>query len=200
MNKNRYTLAGWLSMSMAAILPLSIVLGIIESIIGKKVLGWDGPIFGFSDVLSLIFVALAVYTIYMFRKLLKERYEFHAANTILIVAIIWQALFAIVGFTLELSLFLLWPVAEIPALIVMLLFFITAMTTGGVIDILLASKLLQLKDKMSDLMKAFAWVTMISGVLQVTVILSPFALILVPVWCVMLGMIFLREKEEVEYL
>jgi hypothetical protein len=49
-------------------------------------------------------------------------------------------------------------------------------------------------------MKALAWLTMIAGILEVTVILAILALPLVPVSLIIYGLIFLRAREEVEFV
>jgi len=77
---------------------------------------------------------------------------------------------------------------------------VISMISIGIIDIVFAVKILRKKELFSDLMQAYAYITLISGASAVTVILTPLALILVPVSFVVLGMIFLREKEEVEFV
>lgn len=42
--------------------------------------------------------------------------------------------------------------------------------------------------------------TLIMGVLELTVVLSPLALVLMPVWCVTAAMVFFREKDEEQIL
>jgi len=74
------------------------------------------------------------------------------------------------------------------------------MVIAGVVDILIAVKILKVKDMFNDLVRAFGYVTMAAGILEATIILSPLALILAPVSCVILAMIFLREKENVEFV
>jgi hypothetical protein len=72
---------------------------------------------------------------------------------------------------------------------------------AGVVQILISVKLLIAKKSLNDFFKAFAYVTMATGILEVSVILAPLAvLVFLPVWCVMLGMIFLREKEEAQFV
>jgi hypothetical protein len=75
-----------------------------------------------------------------------------------------------------------------------------AMVTIGIVDIMIAMRLLRIKDALNDLLKAFAYITLIAGICEVSVIMSPLSLLLVPVNFVILGMIFLKEKEEVEFV
>jgi hypothetical protein len=70
----------------------------------------------------------------------------------------------------------------------------------GVIDILIAVKLLRVKERFTELIRVYAYITMIAGILEVSVLLSPLALILVPVSSILVGMIFLRDQEGVEFV
>jgi hypothetical protein len=73
------------------------------------------------------------------------------------------------------------------------------MITAGIIDILIAVKLLQIRQKLNEMIRAFTYITLVSGLAELSVVLSPLALLLLPVSCVILGIIFLR-KEEVEFV
>ena len=70
----------------------------------------------------------------------------------------------------------------------------------GIIDLLIGVRLLQAKQGFSELMRVFAIISLIAGVLEMSVILSPLALILVPVVYILLGLILLREKEEAGFV
>ena len=200
MSNNRYTLPGWLAISLAVLFPLNVVFGIVQSILGKKLLGIEGPMVGPSDLLSVLFTFLVIYVLYMFRRLLNEHYDFYSANIVIWAAIVWHVVFAIAGLVMKLLAVQLGPDFGMPTLIGFITLFVVAMTTGGLIDILLAVKLLRLKEKMNDPMKVFTYVTLAAGIVEVTVILSPLAMILFPIWCVTLGIVFLREKNTEQFL
>ena len=199
MDENRYALAGWIAITQAVIFPLAFVMSIAQGIIGISAFGYRGPTFGPSDLLFITFTAMGVYTLTMFRRLLNERYNFHDIDTLIIVAIWWGILFQLSSLALRGWIVVLWPVPETILTVVYLTFMAVAMLVAGIVDILIAVKLLKAKETLSDLLKALAYVTMAAGLLEVTVVLSPISLILVPVSCVILGLIFLR-KEEVEFV
>jgi uncharacterized membrane protein len=48
--------------------------------------------------------------------------------------------------------------------------------------------------------RAFAYVTMVAGICEVTVLLSLFSLILIPVSAVVLALIFFTDRQEVEFV
>jgi len=74
------------------------------------------------------------------------------------------------------------------------------MLAAGVIDLLIGIRLLQAKQQFSELIRVFAVLTLLSGIFEVSILLSPLALLLIPVHFVLLGLILLREREEAEFV
>lgn len=200
MTDHRYALAGWLAIAQAVLFPLAFGLSIVQGIIGLAVFRYRGPTFGPGDLLFIIFTAISVYTLLMFRRLLNERYNFHDLDLLIVIAIWWGILFEISSLGLRALLIAIWPVSELFLTIIYVLFMAVFMITAGIVDILIAVKLFKIKDSLNDLIRAFAYITMAAGILEATIFLSPLALILLPVSCVILGMIFLREKEDAEFV
>ena len=200
MEGNRYALAGWFAIANAIIFPLAFVTGIVQGIIGAAALGYKGPTVGPSDLLFILFTILAVYVVYMFRNLLNERYDYHGIDTLITVSIWWMIIFQVASIALKIAMIVAWPIPEIAVAAVGLTFMTASMITGGLIDILIAVKLFQVKDSLNGLLRAYTYIIMVSGALQASVILSPLALLLLPVSFVIIGMIFLKDKEEVEFV
>lgn len=199
MEENKYTLAGWLAITQAVIFPLAFVISIAQGLIGVSVFGYRGPMFGPSDLLFIIFTGVSVYTLTMFRKLLNERYNYHDVDLLILLAICWGIVYQISQLALRAWLVFIWPVSSTALSIIYLVFFATTMITAGIIDILIAVKLLQIRQKVNEMIRAFTYITLVSGLAELSVVLSPLALLLLPVSCVILGIIFLR-KEEVEFV
>jgi len=199
MDENRYSLAGWLAITQAVIFPLAFVISIAQGLIGVSVFGYRGPMFGPSDLLFIIFTGISVYTLTMFRKLLNERYNYHDVDLLILLAICWGIVYQISQLALRAWLVFMWPVSSTALSIIYLVFFATTIITAGVIDILIAVKLLQIRQKLNEMIRAFTYITLVSGLAEVSVVLAPLALLLLPVSCVILGIIFLR-KEEVEFV
>jgi len=200
MPENRYSLAGGLAIAQAVLFPLAFGISIVQGIIGKAAFRYHGPVIGPSDLLFIIFTGIGVYVLLMFRKLLNERYNYHGIDTLIIISIWWSILFQISSLGLKAYAILLGLEPRLSVALVYLAYITVAMLTIGVVDILIAVRLLKIKDKLNDLLRAFAYITIIGGILEASVVLSPLALILIPVTCVILGMIFLREKEEAEFV
>jgi hypothetical protein len=199
MEENRYQLAGWLAITQAILFPLAFVISIAQGLIGVAAFGYRGPVFGPADLLFVIFTGLSVYTLTMFRRLLNERFNYHGVNTLILLAICWGVVYQISSLALRIWVVMVWPVSEIVLNIIYITFFAVSMIAAGIIDILIAVKLLQVRQSMTELVRAFTYITLISGLAEISVVLSPVALLLVPVSCIILGVIFFK-KEEVEFV
>ena len=70
----------------------------------------------------------------------------------------------------------------------------------GIVDFMIASRMLRTIERFTPLIKWFAYLTMVAGVCEVTIVLIPLALLIVPVNCILLGLILLRANEEVEFV
>lgn len=196
---NRYLLAGWMSIIAAVLFPLQFIVGIVQGIIGARAFHIKGPIVGPADFLGLISTALAVYVIIMFRQLLHERFRYHGVDLLITISIWWLIGFQVLGLMLK-TMLLLTNLPELMQIVMMLGLFSVAMVTVGIVDIMIAVRLLKLREQMSDLLAAYVYLTLAAGILEVTILLSPLALILVPITSIILGVVFLREKEEAEFV
>jgi len=200
MEENKYKLAGWLAVVQAVLFPVAIVIGIIEVVAAAELFNIRRPFVGPADLLMIIFTAIAIYTILMFRKLLHERYQYHDLDLLILLSIWWAIVFQVVGLGLSLLTGIFWPVDKVLFAIIYLVFMTGAMVTIGIVDILIAVKLLKVKENFSEYIRGFAYVTMVAGICEVTVLLTPLALILVPVSAVILALIFFRDQQEVEFV
>lgn len=196
---NRYLLAGWMSIIAAVLFPLQFIVGIVQGIIGARAFHIKGPIVGPADFLGLISTALAVYVIIMFRQLLHERFRYHGVDLLITISIWWLIGFQVLGLMLK-TMLLLTNLPELMQIVMMLGLFSVAMVTVGIVDIMIAVRLLKLREQMSDLLSAYVILTLAAGILEVTIVLSPLALILLPITSIILGVVFLREKEEAEFV
>ena len=200
MESNKYAFVGWLAIVQAVMFPLIFILGIAERGIALGVFDIDKPFFGPSDVLMLVFTAIAIYTLLMFKRLLNEHYDYHDLDLLILISIGWTVMFQVVGLGLGFLMITLWPVDEVVFAIVYLVFFASAMVTIGIVDILIAVKLLKIKEHLSEYIRVFAFVTMAAGICEVSVLLAPLSLLLIPVTAIVLALIFFKDKHVVEYV
>lgn len=200
MNENRYNMAGWLAIAGAIIFPLSIGIGIIQDLIGAAAFGYQGPSFGPGDLLMIVFTGISIYVLVMFRRLLHDHYQFHELDLLITIAIIWSVIIQVASIAMGVISFILWPRSETIVIAMHIAFMILFMLTAGIIDIIFAIKLFKITDRASNLVKVLAYLTVIAGILEVTVILSPLALFLVPASFIVYGLIFLKANQEVEFV
>ncbi len=201
MSSNKYSTAGWLSIVQAILMPLAVVVGIIQGIIGIKVFGYEGPMYGPSDILGIIITVISIYILFMIKRFINEYYDYHEVNFLINLAIVWGVVFFIGGLALRGVEMVFWKYDKTITTILDLSFFAIAMITGGIIDILIGVKLLKIKEQMSDLLAVFAYLTLISGILEVSLILSPAVPFLIyPASMIVIGIAFLKNREQVEFV
>jgi len=200
MESNKYAVAGWLAIVQAVIFPLSIVVGILEQGLMGRFRDFNHFFFGPSDIMLIIFTVIAIYGLLMFKKLLNEYYDYHDLDLLIIISIWWAVMFEIVGLGLGLIAIVYWPINEIVIAVIYLIFFTAAMVTIGIVDILIAVKILKVKESFNEYIRAFGYISMAAGILEVTVLLSPLTLLLIPVTWIVLALIFFKGPQQVEYV
>ena len=137
----------------------------------------------------------------MFRRLLNERYNVHSLDILIIIAILLSIISLIFSLCVQSIPLVFAGITDKFFKTIYLAYTAILIIAAGVVQILISVKLLMAKKSLNDLFNAFAYVTLATGILEVSVVLAPVAvLVFIPVWCVMLGMIFLREKEEAEFV
>jgi hypothetical protein len=195
-----YTIAGYLSIALAFVLPLLFAFGLAETFIGKHMIEIGDPDIGPEDLATVLLAAAIVTVLLILRKLLNERYMFAGADRVIAAAVVWYIVITAGSFVMIFFADTTWPAPDTRSIVAIMVFFVLSMTSAGVIDIFLGLRLLQVRERKNELLKVFAYVTLVMGGLEVTVLLSPLALILMPVWCVTAAMLFLREKDEEQIL
>jgi len=84
--------------------------------------------------------------------------------------------------------------------IIYFIFMTAAMVTIGIVDILIAVKLFKIKENLGEYVRVFAYITIVAGICEVSVIFSPLSLLLIPVNGVVLALIFFKDKFTVEFV
>ena len=183
---DKYALAGWLAIASAIVVVPEIVAALIlerlsHAYPGAKIL---------VAALHVIGLLISVYVLYMFRSLLNERCNFHKADGLIAVLIGASLLFTLIGL---MGIIPDWE--DVISVVVLVLF-----VPFSVITAVFGYKLLKLGDDLFGLARPFAYTTMASGILGATVILMPIGLLAQLAALVIMGMIFLRAKEQAEFV
>ena len=187
---NYYALAGWLSIASAVLIIPEIGLTVFIGLLSPKLEIFLAP-------LRVVNVVMGIFVLYMFRKLLNVCFRFHRADTLIHVLITVNVVFFLIGL---IDIFAGLAGAgggfEIAFSIVSMVLFVAYC----IVNIIFGVTLLKLEDNMFRLLKPYAVMIILSGALGATVILIPFALLAAIAHMIILGMIFLRAREEVEFL
>lgn len=199
MNENRYLPAGILAIVQTVLFPLGFIVGIL---IGTVNFGRHADVvpFNISDLIFLVNTAISVYVLTMFRKFLNDRFEYSGIGILINITIVWVIVFEISGLAIR-EYFLMNPWFDDRIYAVTNGFYIAfSMVFIGVIDILIGIKLLKAKESLNDLLAVFAYISLIAGICEVTVILSFISLFMLPVSTALLAAILLRRKEELQFV
>jgi len=200
MEENKYATAGWLAIVQAVLFPMSFVISIVQTGIGAKMFDMHGGFVGPAELIMVVFTAIGVYTLLMFRRVLNERYENHDLDRLIIISIWWAVVFQVVSLGLKTLAMVFAPVDQLVMTLTGLVVMTAAMVTIGIVDIMIAVRLLRVKEALSASIRALAYVTMAAGICEVTVLFMPLALLLIPVSCVIMAIIFLHDRQEVEFV
>lgn len=200
MVSNKFSVAGWLAVVQALLFPLIYVVAFAEKGITNIVMHVDRPFYGPSDLMTMAYTVISVYALLMFKKLLNERFEYHDLDLLIYISIWWVIVFEITGLGLRFFAIALWDTNRILIGVVYLVFLTASMVTIGIVDILIAVKLLRIKEVFSEYIRAFAYISMATGICEVSVLLTPIALLLAPFTWIILALIFFRNTQDVQYV
>lgn len=195
-----FTLAGVMAIAQTILFPAAFIVGIILSPHAFLGRGHGIDPFNFSDVLFLANTGIGVYVMLMFRKLLNQRHDYSGIDILIYMSIIWLVVFQ-VGMLLVQGYFLSneWLDERIYAVVqgFFVAFFFVFI---GVVDILIGVRLLKARDQLNDILVVFAYVNLVAGICECTVILSFLALFIIPVNTAVLAAVFLRKRDDLKFV
>jgi len=200
MKDNPYQLAGIMAIMYAIIFPLAFVIGFLQQLIISVKLHSTMPNIGPADGLMIIGTIMMVYVMLRFKDMLNNHYSYKRIDRLIVISVWWMIVFQICAVAVKGLLLWMHPVDKFTVFYIKIPLMVIALLTIGIVDLMIAVRLLKDREQLSELMQVFAYMSLVAGISEVTVILSPIAIILVPVSSVVLGMIFLREKEEMEFV
>lgn len=181
MTKEKLNFTGWLSIANAIFAIPSVAMYLFLGTV-------EGPGAKLAQaILTLVSVGLLVYILTSLRKLLNSRFQFHNVD-LYISLLIWVniALSILSLLALESSIFE-W---------VMNIFSTMALIVQGIILIMFATRLLRLPENLYGLLKPYSYITIVSGIFAITIILFWAAMIAGAVADAILGIIFFRAAEQ----
>jgi hypothetical protein len=187
---DHYNLVGWLSIISGILLIPEIGLAVALGFVSFDIYAFVTPLHVFN-------LAIATFVLIMFRGLLNHQFNFHRADILITLLIIFNIISFIIGI-LELAIYTreLHLDAEPLLSIVDKVLYIPF----GLLTIMFGVVLLRLNDDLFGLLRPYVFATIGSGVCGATLILAPVGKLAAVAAYVTLGMIFLRAKREADFL
>jgi len=193
MNSRRYTFAGWLSIIIAVLFVPNIAINILIEALGKRY----PALYLIRVPMMLMVSAIGVYLAVIFRKMLNERFSFHGIDRLITLSIIGTLMLTGLHVT---NYFLQYGSHSSDPNWILVVFAILIVVLLGIVQIFIASKLLDLKEDLFGFRNTYAYTTFISGICTASIIFSPISLVLTVGLYIIEGMIFLRAAEDVQFV
>ena len=190
MDKNTYTLAGWLAIG-AAVLALPLMfLGIMVDVATRKGSELVPVFLLLFACVNVVHVTMLVYAFARLRHLLNERFGFHAVDTLIVAIIVINIAIVSVSIVSRIGLVGgLLPEALVPVALGVIVLLAVPLAILGIV---FAVKLLSLQDDLHGLLRPYAYTSIAASICFATIVLAPLGMIVAAVSTAILGAIFLR--------
>ena len=200
MQNKDHLLPGVAAIFVAVISPIYWI-GMSSSVGGYDILWQDMMSLGFSNILFASILLLTIYIYLNLKNILNEQLNFNHIDFLVLIMvainILWMS-----------TLFLDVAITVLPENIVTqnedtflnigLSMSIGAIVILGIIDLLIGILLLTKSTELPTLLKIFAIMSVIQGVIGITVIFAATLIFIFPITMIILAMFFLRKPESLE--
>lgn len=221
-NENRYRAAGWVSAVLAVALLVSAGGGAMVMLVGMRGAHASHALLGFGLpllVFNLLLFGLFTFVMLGLRRLLRERFDYRGADGLITVLIVLSLVYTTVGVGLGGGMAAMLGARGSTAIVmegvpstppplpligrglpvwtfmgmsvVNLLFSLAA----GVVLIVLGLRLRKVQEQPAAPLRYFSLLTLIMGVMAISIVAGPIAAMLVPVWLGLLALLFFRSEE-----
>jgi hypothetical protein len=200
MQNKDYLLPGVAAILLAVLNPIY-WLGMSQWVGDSYILGQDMMSLGFSDILFASILLLSIYIYLNLKNILNEQLNFNHIDLL-----VW--IYAAINILWMSTLFLDVAITVLPEnivtqnkdtfLIMGLSMSIGAIVILGIIDLLIGILLLTKSTELPTLLKIFAIMSVIQGVIGITVVFTATLIFIFPITMIILAMFFLRKPESIE--
>jgi hypothetical protein len=200
MQNKDYLLPGVAAILLAVLNPIY-WLGMSQWVGDSYILGQDMMSLGFSDILFASILLLSIYIYLNLKNILNEQLNFNHIDLL-----VW--IYAAINILWMSTLFLDVAINVLPENIVTqnkdtflnigLSMSIGAIVILGIIDLLIGILLLAKSTELPTLLKIFAIMSVIQGVIGITVVFAATLIFIFPITMIILAMFFLRKPESIE--
>lgn len=197
MEENKYKLAGWAAFGSAFTFLITTGILLYHDIRYTPAIegggGSDPTTVFLALAVNVISTGLAIYALLRFRRLLHERYDFHAVDNLILVLIVGGVIIGGIAYAGRLV------DKSLPFVFMIVL----AGIAMGAIGIIFALRLLKVPGNLNGYLKPLAYTQLIASICFALVFLAPIGLIMMVVFNVLLGVVFLSSDgslEEVDFV
>lgn len=200
MQNKDYLLPGIAAILLAVLNPIY-WLGMSQWVGDSYILGQDMMSLGFSDILFASILLLSIYIYLNLKNILNEQLNFNHIDLL-----VW--IYAAINILWMSTLLLDVAITVLPENIVTqnkdtflnigLSMSIGAIVILGIIDLLIGILLLAKSTELPTLLKIFAIMSVIQGVIGITVVFAATLIFIFPITMIILAMFFLRKPESIE--
>ena len=200
MQNKDYLLPGVAAIFVAVISPIYWI-GMSSSVGDYDILWQDMMSLGFSDILFASILLLTIYIYLNLKNILNEQLNFNHIDLLVLIMvainILWMSTLFIDIASAVLSENIVTQNKD-AFLMINLSVSIGAIVILGIIDLLIGILLLAKSTELPTLLKIFAIMSVIQGVLGITVVFAATLIFIFPVTMLILAMFFLRKPESLE--
>ena len=200
MQNKDYLLPGVAAIFVAVISPIY-WLGMSQWVGDSYVLGQDMMSLGFPDILFAAILLLTIYIYLNLKNILNEQLNFNHIDLLVLIMVAINILWMSTLFLDIASAVLSENIVtqnEGTFLNIGLSMGIGAIVILGIIDLLIGILLLAKSTELPTLLKIFAIMSVIQGVLGITVVFAATLIFIFPITMIILAMFFLRKPESLE--
>ena len=200
MSDENFQTAGWIAIIAGAIFPFAIIIDLMTG--AAVATGFEDYSIGLSigDFFYLAHAAFSIYVYKKFKHLLFEYYSFKKLDIIIEVIIWMYVLFFAGGFIMEMTLITVLSPTDLGLPLLLLTYYGICIFIFGILDIIFAVMLIKEFNMFGTPMKVFTILTLIMGLLEISVILSFLTIFLIPIIFISWAFVFFKEKHEVEFV
>ena len=200
MQNKDYLLPGVAAIFVAVISPIYWI-GMSSSVGDYDILWQDMMSLGFSDILFASILLLTIYIYLNLKNILNEQLNFNHIDLLVLIMvainILWMSTLFIDIASAVLSENIVTQNKD-AFLMINLSVSIGAIVILGIIDLLIGILLLAKSTELPTLLKIFAIMSVIQGVLGITVVFAATLIFIFPITMIILAMFFLRKPESIE--
>jgi hypothetical protein len=205
LNNNDYTAQGIAAIALAVLFPIYWIAEIFSGTFDSGEAFYRNTLsLEFLDFVFLIIGLLCIYVYLNFKKILHEQFNFQGVDIFINVIIAITGIHFVGLFALDVFMTIFGDKVHLPAhklaMNINYVVGIGSMIIFGAADLLMGVLLLKKPGADNGILKAFAIITIIQGIFEITIIFSGAVILIFPIALMILAMLFMRKLDVLEVI